>query len=355
MVQQWIAKILLFPFTILYGTVIGARNLMYDAGLLKSTRFSIPIISVGNLSIGGAGKTPHIEFLIQNLRPFLNLATLSRGYKRKTKGFRMATLHDNALTIGDEPLQYRRKYRDIVVAVSESRTLAIPLIIKHAPATQVILLDDAFQHRAIVPGLNILLTTYDQPFTRDILLPAGRLREYPDSYKRADIVVISKCPDNLSEEDRQVVIEEVKPMGWQRIYFTKYLYHPPYSFFNPGQRIRLTEDLDIILVSAIANTAYLRQYIETRVDSIHELEYEDHHIFLERDIEYLEQVFINRESNKKIILTTEKDAMRLDMHRQLITQKQLPIYVLPVEVSFLFDQKEAFINDIRTFLLNFKV
>ncbi|NNF34400.1 MAG: tetraacyldisaccharide 4'-kinase [Saprospiraceae bacterium] len=355
MIQQWLAKILLFPFTMLYGMVISMRNLMYDAGLLKSTRFSIPIISVGNLSIGGAGKTPHIEFLIEHLRPYLNIATLSRGYKRKTKGFRMANLNDNALTIGDEPLQYRRKYRDIIVSVSESRTLAIPLILKQAPGTQVVLLDDAFQHRAIVPGLNVLLTTYDQPFTRDILLPAGRLREYSDSYKRADIIIVSKCPEEISEQNRAEIIKEINLLDRQRLYFTKYHYHNPYSFFNPSSRIKLSNDADVILVSAIANTAYLRQHLDNEVASVHELEYEDHHIFLERDIEYMEQVYINRESSNKIILTTEKDAMRLELHRDLIYKKKLPVYVLPVEVSFLFDQKDEFINDIRSFLLNFKV
>lgn len=355
MIQQWLAKILLFPFTMMYGMVISMRNLMYDAGLLKSTKFSIPIISVGNLSIGGAGKTPHIEFLISHLRPYLNIATLSRGYKRKTKGFRMADMNDNALTIGDEPLQYRRKYRDIIVAVSESRTLAIPLILKQAPGTQAILLDDAFQHRAIVPGLNILLTTYDHPFTRDILLPAGRLREYSDSYKRADIIIISKCPEEISEQNRAEILKEIIPLDRQRVYFTRYLYHHPYSFYDPSSRIELPKEVDVILVSAIANTAYLRQYLTNEVASVHELEYEDHHIFLERDIEYLEQVYINRESSNKIILTTEKDAMRLELLRDLIYKKKLPVYVLPVEVSFLFDQKEEFINDIRSFLLNFKV
>ncbi len=355
MIQQWLAKILLFPFTMLYGAAIGGRNLLYDAGLLKSTRFNIPIISIGNLSIGGAGKTPHIEFLIERLRPYIELATLSRGYKRKTKGFRLATLHDNALSVGDEPLQYRRKYRDIIVAVSESRTLAVPLILKHAPSTKLILLDDAFQHRAIIPGLNILLTTYDRPFTRDILLPAGRLREFPEAYKRADLLIISKCPDNISSEEREIILNEINPLSRQKVYFTKYLYHPPYSFFNPSRRISLSLDMDVILISAIANTSYLSQYLESKVSSVHELEYEDHHIFLERDIEYLEQVYIHRESTQKIILTTEKDAMRLDMHRDLIIKKQLPIYILPVEVSFLFNQKDEFIDDIRSFLLNFKV
>ena len=355
MIQQLLAKILLSPFSLLYGIAIGIRNLMYEAGLLKSTRFNIPLISVGNLSIGGAGKTPHIEFLIEHLRPYINLATLSRGYKRKTKGFRLAHLHDNAMTIGDEPLQYRRKYRDIGVGVSESRTLAIPLILKHMPATQAVLLDDAFQHRAITPGLNILLTTFEKPFTRDMLLPAGRLREYPDAYKRADIIVVTKCPPKVSDDARLALIQEINPLDHQKMYFTKYKYLTPYSFYNPRQQFHLDLSVDVILISAIANTSYLRQYLEGEVGSIHEMEYEDHHLFSERDIEYLEQVFIHRDSSRKIILTTEKDAMRLDLHRSLITKKQLPLFILPVKVEFLFNQKSEFLHDIQSFLLNFKV
>ena len=315
----------------------------------------MPIIAVGNLSIGGAGKTPHIEYLIRLLRPYLNISTLSRGYKRKSKGFRFINARDSVLVAGDEPLQYKRKYNDIIVAVSESRTLAIPMIMKHVPATQVILLDDAFQHRAIIPGLNMLLTTFDNPFTGDILLPAGRLREFPDAYKRADIIIISKCPDDLDQETAKLFVEKINPLDHQRIYFSKYHYFPPYSMFNPTQTLTLSSDLDIVLVSAIANTEYLLDYLSEIVSDVHELEYEDHHLFSERDIEYIAQVYENREASHKIILTTEKDAMRLDMHRQLIHEKSLPIYILPVEVRFLFEQSRQFNNQIKSFLLNFKV
>jgi tetraacyldisaccharide 4'-kinase len=264
-------------------------------------------------------------------------------------------VHDNALISGDEPLQFKRKFNNIVVAVSESRTLAIPLIVKNVPDIQLILLDDAFQHRAIIPGLNILLTTYDQPFTRDILLPAGRLREFPESYHRADVIIVSKCPESLDEEERNLLAEELGLKNYQHLFFSKYHYHSPYSLLHPTRKISLTKDLDVILVSAIANTAYLRSYLEGVVDTIHELEYEDHHIFSERDIEYLTQVFENRDTPNKIILTTEKDAMRLDLHRQLLINKTLPIYVLPVEVRILFDQEEEFNSLIKSFLLNFKV
>lgn len=355
MLQKTLAKIFLFPFTLIYGVVISMRNIFYDAGLLKSTSFNIPIINIGNLSIGGAGKTPHIEYLIRELSPFIDLGTLSRGYKRKTKGFRFVQFNDNARTVGDEPLMYKRKYRDIVVAVSESRTLAVPLMIKQHPNLQLILLDDAFQHKAIIPGLNILLTTYDDPFMNDTLLPAGRLREYPSAYLRADIIVVTKCPNDIHTKDKEAFIKRINPAGYQKIFFTKYKYYQPYSFYDFQQKISLDSDLDIILVSAIANTSYLKYFLEETVESIHELEYEDHHIFTERDINYIHQVYSNRETPKKIILTTEKDAMRLDLLRKQITSLKLPIFILPVEVEILFEEEEQFIDLVKSFLLNFKV
>jgi tetraacyldisaccharide 4'-kinase len=306
MVQNWFAKILLFPFSLLYGVAITTRNLFYETGVLKSTKFNIPVISIGNLSLGGAGKTPHVEYLVKQFLPYLNLGTISRGYKRKTKGFRFVFPQDNAQQVGDEPLMYKRKYRDLTVVVSENRALAVPLMLKKYPGLQGIILDDAFQHRGIVPGLNILLTTFDEPFTKDILLPSGRLREYRSSYERADIIIISKCSPSLSENAREKMIKEIKPRNHQKLFFTYYNYFKPYSFYNPKDRIILDKSMDIILISAIADTQYLLDFLEGKVGSYHELSYEDHHVFLERDINYLNQVFKNRDTTNKIILTTEK-------------------------------------------------
>ena len=250
---------------------------------------------------------------------------------------------------------YKRKYRDIVVAVSESRTLAVPLMIKQFPDLQLILLDDAFQHKAIIPGLNILLTTYDDPFMEDTLLPAGRLREYPSAYLRADIIVVTKCPNDIGGSEKEAFISRINPAGYQKVFFSRYRYYHPYSFYDFNHQVSLDADLDVILVSAIANTSYLKYFLEQKVESIHELEYEDHHIFTERDINYIHQVYINRETPKKIILTTEKDAMRLDLLRKQITSLDLPLFVLPVEVEILFEEEEQFIDLVKSFLLNFKV
>ena len=354
MIESWIGRILLSPLSLLYGLSIGIRNAMYESELVKSTKFSMPIIAVGNLSIGGAGKTPHIEYLIRLLTPYINLATLSRGYKRKTKGFRFVNRNDNVLSSGDEPLMYARKYQDVVVAVAESRAIAIPQIKAKYPQIDTILLDDAFQHRSVTPGLNILLTTYDQPFTRDYLLPSGRLREWRSSYDRADMIVVSKCPKTLSSDEREKMITEINPKEHQRIYFSYYDYGYPYSFYDTRKRIRLDKDLDVILISAIANTQYLLDYLGEEVGSVHHMDYEDHHLFTDTDIDYINTVYTNRDTTRKIVLTTEKDAMRLDLFRKVLTELKIPIFVLPTQVAFHNEDGQKFDRDVKEFLLKYK-
>ncbi len=355
MIQSWLGKILMSPFALIYGLMIGTRNALYNSELVKSTKFSLPVISVGNLSIGGAGKTPHIEYLIRLLSPYINVATLSRGYKRKTKGFRFVKASDNVLDTGDEPLMYARKHNDIVVAVGESRSLAIPQMVGKYPNMQTILLDDAFQHRSITPGLNILLTTWDDPFTQDYLLPAGRLREWRSSYERADIIIVSKCPPVLDPKEKSVMTQEISPTSKQKIYFSYYEYGYPYNFYDTNQRIKLDPELDVILISAIANTSYLLDYLYSEVGDVHHMNYEDHHLFSDQDIEYIDTVYKHRESKRKLILTTEKDAMRLDIHRKKLTELNIPIFVLPTEVKFHDNENEKFDQDVKDFLLRFEV
>lgn len=355
MIQSFLAKILLAPFSLLYGIGISIRDFLYRKGLLKGVEFNLPVISVGNLSVGGAGKTPHIEYLIRLLKDYLTIATLSRGYKRKTKGFLEVQRNMNAEQVGDEPLQYKRKYPDITVTVSESRTFAIPQIVQKQSDMQVILLDDAFQHRSVKPGLNILLTEYNRPFTRDYLMPSGRLREWRSAYQRADVIIVSKCPNDISEEKRQALIEEINPFSHQRIFFSYYGYGRPYFMFNPRYVAELTPDLDILLICAIARTDYLVEFLETKVNSVQVIEYEDHHYFNKYDVAHLNANFERLESNKKLILTTEKDAMRLELHREYILKNQLPVFAIPVEVRFLFDQTEEFNELVKDYLLNFQV
>lgn len=355
MVDNLFARLLLAPFALLYGGAIGLRNLAYRTGLLKGVGFSVPVISVGNLSVGGAGKTPHIEYLVKHFKPYIQVATLSRGYGRKTRGFLEVQPGMNAHQAGDEPLQFKRKNPDIVVAVGESRALSIPQIISRHPETQLILLDDAFQHRAVEPGLHVLLTEYSAPFTRDWLLPSGRLREWRSAYRRAHIIVISKCPVDLDRQDADQLMKEINPAEHQQVFFSAYDYGHPYALINPAQRYRLGEDWHILLVTAIARTDYLLSYLQERVGDISHLAYGDHHDFSETDIRNIIRAFGQLESEKKVVLTTEKDAIRLEPYRRLLTEAGVPVMILPIQVRFLFEEGPAFNQHIQDFLLDFKV
>lgn len=353
--QTLIVRILLLPFSLLYGLIISLRGFFYRIGLLRASSFDIPVISVGNLSVGGAGKTPHIEYLIRLLSPYIHVGTLSRGYKRKTDGFWIVQPNHTAEQVGDEPLQFRRKFRDIQVAVGESRILAIPQMIMDKSDLQVILLDDAFQHLAVKPGLNILLTEFSHPFTRDYLMPSGRLREWRSAYQRADIIIVTKCPAEMTELQRDAMIHEIHPYPHQRVYFSYYRYGEPYHILKPSQKITLTADLDVLLVCAIARADYLLEYLEPRVNEVNIVEFEDHHYFSNYDVGRFQGILNNMESPNKIILTTEKDAMRLELHRAYLEETQMPVYALPVEVAFHFGDASRFDEDIRRFLLDFKV
>ncbi len=355
MVQNILVKILLLPFSLLYGLGVSLHDVAYRAGLLKSIKFDVPVISVGNLSVGGAGKTPHIEYLIRLLKDYVNVATLSRGYGRKTQGFLTVHPQMSAQQVGDEPLQFKRKFPDITVTVSESRAFGIPQIMMDQPETQVVLLDDAFQHRAVTPGLNILLTEYNHLFTRDWLLPSGRLREWRSGYQRADIIIVTKCPQELPDSEQARVTNEIKPFSHQQVYFSYYKYGQPYYIFNARYVADLQSDWQVLLVCAIARTEYLTDYLQEKVESVTILEYADHHLFTEDDMREVKVAFDRIQSEKKIILTTEKDAMRLELHRKLLIDNQLPVFALPVQVEFHSGGSEQFDQTIKDFLLNFKV
>lgn len=355
MVQSKIVKILLAPFSLLYGMIMSLRDFFYRKGLLKSVEFNLPVISVGNLSVGGAGKTPHIEYIILLLRDYINLATLSRGYRRKSRGYLEVQPRMTAEQVGDEPLQFKRKFPEVMVTVSESRSFGIPQIVSQKPDTQLILLDDAFQHRSVKPGLNVLLTEYSHPFTRDYLLPSGRLREWRSGYERADVIVVSKCPKELTEAQREAFIAEINPLPHQQVYFSYYRYFRPYYIFDGRYRANLQADWDVLLISAIARTEYLTDYLSEKVGTVRSLEFEDHHYFTKSDMADLKRAYNELTSPKKIIITTEKDAMRMEAHRDFLVEERLPIFALPLQVQFHFNQGVDFDQQIKDFLLNFKV
>ncbi|MGH2552342.1 MAG: tetraacyldisaccharide 4'-kinase, partial [Chitinophagaceae bacterium] len=245
-------RILLLPFALLYWFGISIRNWLYDKKIFHSVSFGLPVICVGNLSAGGTGKSPMVEYLIEKLKDKYKVATLSRGYKRKTKGYTLASNHSTALEIGDEPMQFHLKFPDVPVAVGERRIEAIPQLLHDKPETKAIILDDAFQHRAIRAGLNILLTEYNNLFVHDFYLPTGDLRDLKKNYKRADIIVVTKCRDDLSESEKNKIIQEINLMPGQHIFFTRIEYGEAYHI-STNITCSLDENMEVLLVTGIAN------------------------------------------------------------------------------------------------------
>jgi tetraacyldisaccharide 4'-kinase len=323
---------------------------MYDKNILRSASFNFPIICVGNLAVGGTGKTPMVEYLIRVLQKNFNTATLSRGYKRKTEGFAIAGPATTALEIGDEPMQFHQKFPDVTVAVGEERLVAIPQLLHDKPGTQVIILDDAFQHRTVKAGLNILLTEYRNLYTRDLMLPAGDLRDKKSSSKRADIIIITKCKPDLDEAEKKAIIKEIAPEAHQAVYFTTIVYGRPYQLFD-HTLIDIQPSMNALLLCGIANPRPLKEFLTTHVQTYDMLRYPDHHIFNSDDLQEIKKQFDKIKAIQKIILTTEKDAVRLHKFEQEL--KDLPIYALPIEHHFLFEEAPVFSATVNSFISGF--
>ncbi len=354
MFSNWFLKsfrILLLPFAVLFGIIVIIRNWLYDKRISKSTSFGLPLICVGNLSVGGTGKSPMVEYLVMHLKNHYKVATLSRGYKRKTKGYALANEKTTAIDIGDEPMQFHRKFPDVPVAVGEERIVAIPQLLHDKPDTQAIILDDAFQHRQVEAGFNILLTEYSNLFTRDFFLPTGDLRDQPGSYKRADSIVVTKCKPELSEEEKSKIIKEIRPLGHQKVFFTAIAYGTPYHI-TQHNFILIDEMTEVLLITGIANPRPLKAYLEERVSSYYMMHYNDHHIFSVDDWKDIKKRFEGIEAEKKIVLTTEKDAMRLMKFNKELNG--MPFYVIPIEHRFLFGEGAAFNEMVSNFIKHFK-
>jgi tetraacyldisaccharide 4'-kinase len=343
-------RILLLPFALLYWLGISTRNWLYDKNIFKPVSFGLPIICVGNLSVGGTGKSPMVEYLVLLLKNKFNVATLSRGYKRKTKGYALAGEKTTALEIGDEPMQFHLKFPEVPVAVGEERILAIPQLLHDRPDIQAIILDDAFQHRSIKAGLNILLTEYNNLFTRDFYLPTGDLRDVKSSYKRAQVIIVTKCKPDLTESEKQKVIKEINPVKGQVIFFTAIEYGQMYHI---SSHKTFSGDLEseVLLVTGIANPRPLKKMLEDHRNSYQMLQYTDHHIFTIDDLNEIREKFEKIESPDKMILTTEKDAVRLAKFTREIAE--LPLYVIPVSHHFLFNEGNQFDRLVTDFIKNF--
>jgi len=299
-----------YPLSVLYGIITSFRNFLYNKHIFKSTAFKTPVIVVGNLSIGGTGKTPQIEYLIRLLKNEYKIAVLSRGYKRKSKGFIIADKNTTAEIIGDEPYQYYKKFEDIIVAVDANRTNGIHLLEELENPPDIILLDDAFQHRKVKAGLNILLTSYNNLYVDDMLLPTGNLREKINGAKRAQIIIVTKCPSDISKKEQLNITEKLNPTSQQTIFFTTIEYNNKLKGFSTFNLDEL-KNVELLLITGIANPTPLIDYLGSKKIKFKHLKYPDHYHFKNKDIEVINEMFYAIQSNKKIILTTEKDYVRI--------------------------------------------
>jgi tetraacyldisaccharide 4'-kinase len=327
------SQFILLPFSLVYAFATTIRNKLFDWNILKSKSFDKPIISVGNLNAGGTGKTPHVEYLINLLKDEFIIATLSRGYKRKTKGFIIASDNSSASEIGDEPFQIHRKFPGIAVAVDEKRVHGINKL-QNLTNPDTILLDDAFQHRYVKPGLSILLTDYHNLYTNDYPIPSGRLRECRSGAKRADIIIVTKTSRVLSPFDRKAITGEIKPANNQKLFFS-YIEHGKFTSLK-GEELKATKVFfnSILLVAGIANPYPLESYLKKFCDELEVMKFPDHHNYTEKDVFKIIETFEKNVRRKKAIVTTEKDAMRLIQPGIVNHLISLPVFYIPIRTEF---------------------
>ena len=336
------------PLSWFYGLGVRFRNTLFETGFLKSRSFSIPVISVGNITVGGTGKTPHVEYLIRLLQDHSRVAVLSRGYKRKSHGFQIANESSTARTIGDEPFQMKQKFPKVIVAVDKNRVHGIEALNQKYQDIDVILLDDAFQHRYVKPGINILLVDYHRLIIYDTLLPAGRLREPLTGKNRADMVIITKCPKDLKPMEYRVITKAMDLYPYQQIFFTTLEYGELTPLFKkeaPTVNLDKLKDHNVLLLTGIASPRQMKEDLTPVVSKLSMLSFPDHHAFSQKDIEQISSEFAKLPS-PKCIITTEKDAARIIGLEGLSNEIKENIYILPVRIKFMLNQEEKFNENI---------
>ncbi|TDO21801.1 tetraacyldisaccharide 4'-kinase [Pedobacter duraquae] len=338
-------RFILLPFSLLYALVIVTRNKLYDWGIFSSFQFDLPVISVGNLAVGGSGKTPATEYLVRLLSQY-KIAILSRGYGRKTKGFLLADQLATADTIGDEPLQYFHKFKNVTVAVCEDRVKGIKLL---RDTHDLIILDDAFQHRSVLPGLSLLLFEFSKLRRRQWMLPAGNLREPFQGYRRADVILVTKCPDSGVEE-RELLVNKFNKTEHKPVYFSSI----KYGSLVPVYRINLPVPVTpkVFLLTGIANSEPLLSYIKSRYEVLDQFRFPDHHVFTVAEIKQLTEAFRSAPEKEKIIITTEKDSKRLlgGAIKELLVN--LPVFYLPIQMELSPEDAGLFDKTILTYVSN---
>ncbi len=336
----------------LYSFVLFIRHKLYDWRLIKSKAFNIPNICVGNLNLGGTGKTPHIEYLIRLLSEQYQVAVLSRGYGRKTKGFILANEHHSHNDIGDEPLLYFKKFNNIKVAVDENRCDGIENLLKDENPSQIVLLDDAYQHRKIKPGLNILLTDYYNLYSNDRLVPAGKLRDIKMAAQRAEIIVVTKSPNVITPYYKRDIEASIKPKPNQKIFYS-YIEYQEFQPLSKGSNdISAKEAKTVLLFSGIANTYSLEDYLKRKYNTISTIKFNDHHNYTVKDIDAIIEKYDSLIGKNKIIVTTEKDAMRLINSSLKDKFDNIPVFTVPIKVRFHKEEGHSFDDEILNYVKN---
>ena len=341
--------ILLKPLSVLYGIGVGLRNKLFDLGIFHSHKCDLTTISVGNITVGGTGKTPHAEYLLEYLSKRVSTAYLSRGYKRSTTGFRIADEKSTASTIGDEAYQIYRKFENVTVAVDGNRINALKKLQQHKAEPKVVVLDDAYQHRKLHPDLNILLIDYNRLTYRDLMLPLGELRESSENTDRADIIIFTKCPDTMQPVDMLSTRTQINPFPYQTLYYTSLTYGEPKGLFT-DKKIELYGK-EVLLVTGIAQPQHLHKHLEQYASLITALKYPDHHRFTSYDIQEIAEDYEGLANGNRVIITTEKDAARL-ISMEIPESIKNDIYTIGIEIEFLFNGKQNFNAQIDKFLRN---
>lgn len=346
-------KFLLYPFALLFRMIVSVRNSMYETNILKQHEFNIPIISIGNISVGGTGKTPHAEYLMDLLHNKFQIAFLSRGYKRKSKGYVRADDNSTSFDIGDEPMQIAHKFSDVPVAVCENRVKGVQKLLEESNGNlDTIILDDAFQHRKIKPQINILLIDYNNPIHTDEMLPVGRLREPIKGRFRANIIIVTKCPKKLTPIDQRIIRKELEILPYQNLFFSTFEYGALQNSLEQQNTIPNEElkSYSIVLLTGIANCEPLIDYLQSKSKEITHCQYADHHRFTNTEIANVVNKFEKIENPKKIIVTTEKDMARIIGEKEQTELLGKNLYVIPIVVKFLDEYAELFNKKITNYV-----
>ena len=343
-------KVLLYPLSLIYSVILFIRHKLFDFNIIRSKTFDIPVICVGNLSLGGTGKTPHTEYIIRLLSGSMKVAVLSRGYGRKTKGFVLAKDGVTHEDIGDEPMQYFTKFPGITVAVDEKRADGIRKLMEMEDKPDVILLDDAYQHRYVKPGLNILLTDYQHIYSKDRLVPAGNLRDIKYAARRADIIIVTKCPAVLDPYTKRSVTDSLKPKSFQKVLFSRISFDDFTPVNDMAKATDLSENRSILLFCGIANPYPLEDYVNRKTNSLSVMHFKDHHDFTGKDIAEITGNYEHIIGKRKIVVTTEKDFMRLANNSYLCKFENVPLFTIPIKVRFHDDNEKVFNKEILDYV-----